>query len=247
MKIISFISIGLIFLFPTYSDIEEKYPDRTVQVNLLEKEKHFNDCHELFNEYSNSDSELNEEALELLMNCDETISTHWDIIGGGCSWYCGGEVKIKKASSELPSHKSITYSANNAHDLSYETAWIEGTDGYGIGEYLEYTFINVNPRITEIIVVNGYVKNKTVYYNNSRVKTLKVYYNNEPIALLQLEDIIGNQYFKFDPIGYSKRDYEYLKTKPDWKLKFEIIDVYKGLKYDDTAITEIYFDGIDVH
>ena len=39
-------------------------------------------------------------------------------------------------------------------------------------------------------------------------------------------------------------------------MKFEIVDVYKGDKYDDTAITEIYddtaiteiyFDGIDVH
>jgi hypothetical protein len=25
------------------------------------------------------------------------------------------------------------------------------------------------------------------------------------------------------------------------------LEVYKGDKYDDTAITEIYFDGIDVH
>ena len=33
----------------------------------------------------------------------------------------------------------------------------------------------------------------------------------------------------------------------DLVLKFEIIEVYKGLKYNDTAITEIYFDGMDVH
>ena len=30
-------------------------------------------------------------------------------------------------------------------------------------------------------------------------------------------------------------------------MKFEILDVYKGLKYDDVAISEIYFDGLDVH
>lgn len=30
-------------------------------------------------------------------------------------------------------------------------------------------------------------------------------------------------------------------------MKFKILDVYKGDKYDGTAITEIYFDGIDVH
>lgn len=30
-------------------------------------------------------------------------------------------------------------------------------------------------------------------------------------------------------------------------MKFEIMEVYKGDKNEDTAITEIYFDGIDVH
>ena len=30
-------------------------------------------------------------------------------------------------------------------------------------------------------------------------------------------------------------------------MKFEIVDVFKGDKYDDTAVTDIYFDGIDVH
>jgi len=30
-------------------------------------------------------------------------------------------------------------------------------------------------------------------------------------------------------------------------MKFEILEVYTGEKYADTAISEIYFDGIDVH
>ena len=30
-------------------------------------------------------------------------------------------------------------------------------------------------------------------------------------------------------------------------LKFEIMDVYPGDKYKDTVISDIYFDGIDVH
>jgi intein/homing endonuclease len=43
---------------------------------------------------------------------------------------------------------------------------------------------------------------------------------------------------------------EPLGRRPDGKdlvLKFEITDVYPGDKYDDTAITELFFDGIDVH
>ena len=104
------------------------------------------------------------------------------------------------------------------------------------------------PRINEIIVVNGYVKNKTAWENNSRVKKLKVYIDDKPYAILNLKDIIGSQSYKVEPIGNSDRkDWNVLKTKPDWTLKFEILDVYKGLKYDDVVISEIYFDGLDVH
>ena len=34
---------------------------------------------------------------------------------------------------------------------------------------------------------------------------------------------------------------------PDWKLRFEILEVYPGSKFEDIAISELYFDGIDVH
>jgi len=132
--------------------------------------------------------------------------------------------------------------------LNYKNAWVEGADGYGIGEYLLYTFGGASPRINEIIVVNGYVKNKTAWENNSRVKKLKVYIDDKPYAILNLKDIIGSQSYKVEPIGNSDRkDWNVLKTKPDWTLKFEILDVYKGLKYDDVVISEIYFDGLDVH
>ena len=33
----------------------------------------------------------------------------------------------------------------------------------------------------------------------------------------------------------------------DLVLTFKIVDVYPGTTYDDTAITEIFFDGMDVH
>lgn len=46
-------------------------------------------------------------------------------------------------------------------------------------------------------------------------------------------------------IGYSDR--EHLSGKAPLVIRFKICDVYPGTKYKDTAITEIYFDGIDVH
>lgn len=160
-------------------------------------------------------------------------------------WWWAKEVS---ASSFLKSQGTNNYEPKNAHDLNYKNVWVEGVNGYGIGEYLLYTFGGASPRINEIIVVNGYVKSKTAWENNSRVKMLKLYIDDKPYAILNLKDIRGSQSFKIEPIGNSDREnWDVLKTKPDWTLKFEILDVYNGLKYDDVVISEIYFDGLDVH
>ena len=184
----------------------------------------------------------------LIEKYGEVYENIWDIMGQGCSWYCAGGPEEVTATSILKPQDSINYKPENAQDLDYKNAWAEGVPGYGIGESLTYHFLATSPRITEIIVVNGYVKSETAYKNNSRVKKLKVYLNDKPYAILNLQDKIANQGFKVKPIGNNNRnDWENLQTLPTWTLKFEIMEVYKGLKYDDVVISEIYFDGIDVH
>ena len=185
---------------------------------------------------------------KLYEQCATDVEGYWDILGVGCSWYCGGGLDTISSTSTLKSSKGFKYSAKNIHDLNYKTAWIEGVPGYGIGESITYHFPPQNPRITDIIIVNGYVKSQTVWQDNSRVKKLKMYVDNKPFAILNLTDSREEQTFKFDPLGYGDRDNSnLLQAKPWWTIKFEILEVYKGDKYDDTAITEIYFDGIDVH
>jgi len=182
----------------------------------------------------------------------EVAPGYYDAIGGGCSWYCGGGPDSISASSYLKSNSAtINYLPENAHDLSFKTAWIEGVQGYGIGEYIIYYFRQTAPRITKIIIVNGYVKSHKTWLENSRVKKLKLYIDNKPFAILNLEDSRHEQIFEFEPIG-RKRPIENgkwaeLDKLPKWTLKFEILEVYPGEKYDETAISEIYFDGLDVH
>ncbi len=211
----------------------------------------FEACEKIYNKMNTdgrSWDQLSESEQDVLQYCDETREDVWDIIGGGCSWYCGGGPESVTASSYLSSQGSNSYEPANAHDLNYQNAWVEGVDGYGIGEYLTYTFRPENPRITKIIVVNGYIKSKNAWSSNSRAKKLRVYYNDEPIADLNLKDIRADQHFKFDPIGYSDRtNLNLLKQQDSWSLKFEILAVYEGTRYTDTVISEIYFDGIDVH
>jgi hypothetical protein len=181
----------------------------------------------------------------IFRTCMEETEDYWEILGGGCSWYCGGGLDSTYASSELVGGK---YTANNIHDLNYKTAWVEGVTGQGIGEKITYDFPPENPRITKIIIVNGYVKSPKAWTENSRVKKLKMYVDGKPFALLELADSKQEQSFSFEPLGLSDReDYDKLLTLPRWTITFEIMEVYPGSKYEDTAITEIYFDGIDVH
>lgn len=85
------------------------------------------------------------------------------------------------------------------------------------------------------------LKNETVWKDNARVKQLKIYYQGRPYAILDLEDTRNLQYFNVGILGFDDA------SMPDWALKFEILDVYPGDKYADTVITELFFDGIDVH
>ncbi|MBO4315538.1 MAG: hypothetical protein J5867_06215, partial [Prevotella sp.] len=115
------------------------------------------------------------------------------------------------------------------------------TKGKGIGESLTYTFEGKCPRITTVEILNGHVKSEKAWKANSRVKKLRVWYNNRPYAILALEDSRTLQSFDVGILGYND------DAKPDWTLKFEILEVYPGSKYGDTVIAELYFDGIDVH
>lgn len=199
-----------------------------------------------FHDYKSYEA-LSKAERNFYENCSEQTN-YWAVLDIGCSWYCGGDADSLSATSILESIENTTYSAENIHDLSYETAWVEGVEGYGIGESITYHFVPENPRITKVIIANGYIKTEELWRENSRVKKLKMYVNNRPFAMLNLEDTRAEQSFTFEPVGNADRaDMEALKALPKWTIRFEIVEVYMGDKYDDTAITEIYFDGIDVH
>ena len=174
-------------------------------------------------------------ALLSFMEGDPVLSHFYS---SKCSWYCGGQIDSVTASSALADR----YAAEKAHDFSIVTAWVEGVEGNGEGEYLRYSFPGTCPRITTVLIHNGYVKNWDVWRDNGRVKRLLMYYNDEPYAILNLQDTMGLQSFDVGVLGYEDKD-----SAPAWSIKFEILEVYPGKKYEDTAITEIYFDGIDVH
>jgi len=175
----------------------------------------------------------------------------WMINGPGCSWYCGAMYEIQ-VSSSLESMGNNNYSKDNLWDDDARTAWVEGVKGYGIGEYIEFIFPYYAARATSCSIANGYNKNEKTWNNNSRVKTLNIYEDDKLIAIVNLKDTRNLQSFELPHPIPNRRDDE---SRPSFgeenekqiSLKFVIIEAYKGDKYDDTAISELIFDGIDVH
>ncbi len=164
----------------------------------------------------------------------------------GCSWYCGGYVKKITASSEMASEGKTTYKAENAHDFDKDTAWIPQKGDYGIGQYLSYEFNFDKEKdykgrlgVTKILLANGYKKSKKLWEANSRVKKIRMYVNGTPYRDLMLLDS-----FEIQTIDIGKIMFPPHKTTI---LKFEILEVYPGKKYKETAISELVFEGVGVH
>ncbi|RYE21093.1 MAG: hypothetical protein EOP51_16435 [Sphingobacteriales bacterium] len=95
-----------------------------------------------------------------------------------------------------------------------------------------------SPPVTTVELYNGYMKSEKTWHDNARVKQLKLYVNDMPFALLNVQDTKAKQLFAVDTLQGKDKDLN---------LKFEIVDVYKGDKYEDVALSEIEFDGIGVH
>jgi hypothetical protein len=147
------------------------------------------------------------------------------------------------ASSELED-KNDRYSVWNIVDERPETAWATttGKKTFGINEFIT---IDITPysetgneywkkglyKIQKIGIINGYAKNIDIFKQNNRIKELVLECENgltRPQFLrYTLEDTIAMQYIEFDkPIFMNK-------------LKLQILEVYKGSKYDDTCISEV--------
>ncbi|WP_136513917.1 NADase-type glycan-binding domain-containing protein [Geomonas edaphica] len=164
----------------------------------------------------------------------------------GCSWYCGGYVKKISASAEMPPEGKTTYKANNAHDFDKDTAWIPRKNDFGVGESLTYQFNFDKEKnykgtlgVTTILMANGYKKSRAVWEANSRVKKMRMYVNGMPYRDIKLLDSYEVQTVDIGEIMFPPR-----KTTI---LKFEILEVYPGKKYRETAISELVFEGVGVH
>jgi len=131
------------------------------------------------------------------------------------------------ASSVRLAVQSNTYYAANAIDGKRSTAWIEGVDGAGIGEWIRFDF-DREIVIHRILFQPGYFKSPQIWAENNRLAAVTAYFSDGSSHDISFEDRMESQ--KFD-VG-AKR------TK--W-VRFVIKSVYYGTD-PDTALSEVAFE-----
>ncbi len=117
----------------------------------------------------------------------------------------------------------------NIFDNNPNTAWVEGKNDDGIGEWINVGF-EPDFTLSQIKIINGYAKSKVIYEAKNRIKKVKITF----------PDGISEEYLLKDNV----LDYQVLKlSKPVTtnSIKITIMEIYKGTKYNDTCISEIKF------
>lgn len=132
------------------------------------------------------------------------------------------------ASSVLPPDKITSYyGPNNAVDSNYMTAWNEGAEGSGVGEWICVTADS--PQWTHgVRLVTGYPKSEDVYYKNNRVRDATIELSDGYTASITLNDAY-REYQEFDFGDYHQTTY----------IRITIDSVYEGSTWQDASICEI--------
>ncbi|HEY1869483.1 MAG TPA: hypothetical protein VGG71_00425, partial [Chitinophagaceae bacterium] len=159
------------------------------------------------------------------------------------------------ASSTKAPEGNLSYSIKNIQDNNLNTAWVFESNEISNDCYFEFDFkFPVNASYAGAYqfqgicnVFNGYCKSLKTWAENARVKRLLVYYNDKPICYVNLLDTWHFQEFDISKFFRNNRDKKNLNAKYEIrngdKLKFKVIEIYKGTKFNDVAISEFLCEG----
>lgn len=117
------------------------------------------------------------------------------------------------------------YAASNANDADPSTAWAEGADGLGEGEWLSLFFDE--RMVAGFAIQAGYQRSAETYNGNARPAQICISVAGEDDCLLTLADSRGEQVVLF--------------TRPALTdfLSIEIVSAYSGSNYADTCISDV--------
>ena len=139
-----------------------------------------------------------------------------------------GPLKINASASSIRlAVQANTYYAANAIDGKRSTAWIEGVDGAGIGEWIRFDF-DREIVLHRILWQPGYFKSPQIWAENNRLAAVTAQFSDGSSREITFDDRMESQ----------KVDIGSIRTK--W-VRFVIKSVYYGSD-PDTALSEIAFE-----
>lgn len=130
----------------------------------------------------------------------------------------------------LPAAQGNIYGPRNLIDGNDKTAWVEGSDGQGLGEFVVLEFDSTRT-VRGLTIRNGYAKSPDTFAKNSRVKDIELRFSSGDSIEATLKDQPGPQHVALSQPINAK-----------W-IELIIRSVYPGSKYSDTAIDEIDIDA----
>ena len=136
-------------------------------------------------------------------------------------------------SSHLPPDTGTGYYTNSSYeawtttDGDHFTAWNEGAEGYGEGEWIRFE-ADEPQWVNGIMIIGGFSKDNGVFSRNTRPHLVSVSLSDGSSQTLELRDAYREeQYFAFD------------EAHETTYVQITIESVYAGSKYQDCCIDEV--------
>ena len=174
------------------------------------------------------------EGSYFLFFYNESNKREFSIVGGKAplDW---SNVTTISATSELKENNTV-YSVKNLYSMSLLVPWVEGVFGDGIGEKIRIEMEqarrkpNGDQSIASLFISNGFVdyNRPYLYEYNNRLKKIRVH------------NVGYNEYVDFNIEDNS--DIKWLRfsfKNPSYIIEIEILEVYKGTRWDDTCVNFI--------
>lgn len=245
-KCLFLISLIFAFISSGYSQNEDILTPRLNPLRLsLKKEQKFVEhcakCQTIIDKYLiDEDYQPTKKEERFFRNCGDEANSYWKVgISKGCSWYCAGGPKELEITGSPDSTTS-----SKASDLNYSTVWKkESKDSTEI----TFTFNFYTPRITYIVIANGNFLSKKHWRKSGKAKLIQLMINDEPHVFLRLKKTRKEQLFSLEPMGNDPTSYREDGQYDPWELKLKILSTYKNRRNNPLEISDIYFDGIDIH
>jgi len=144
-----------------------------------------------------------------------------------------------KATTKAEPFGGMTYDAANIIDGNMKTCWLSATEGKNedieITVDLEEVEGITQAAVSDIYFFSGNRKDYQTWKDYSRIKKISMTVNDLPYGEIKFEDTYKQQSIDLDKfkIDRSRR----------CRIRFRIVDVYKGNKYNQLAVSDIQLLG----